>query len=188
MANKVLFGLSNVHFGTYTVGENGTVTLGTPVAQPGAVSFSPEESGDTNVFYADNTAYYTTFGGGGIEGDLEVAMFSDAVKTAFMGYVTLADGGLAQVKNATKPNIWLAFEIEGDQESRRCILYNGVFGSITREYSTTEEAVEPVTESVPVSFAGDNATGIMMVTYKPGDSGYNTIFTTPPVPALPEQG
>lgn len=41
MANKVEFGISELHVGTYTE-SGGTVTLGTPYAQKGAVSFSPK--------------------------------------------------------------------------------------------------------------------------------------------------
>lgn len=185
MANKVLFGFSDLYIGTYTVGAGGTVTMGTPYHQAGAIGYSPEASDDQNIFYADNVAYYTSYGNGSYEGDLEVAMFDDAFKTQFLGYVTLTDGGLAEVKNATKPNIWIAFEIAGDESARRVIFYNGSLGSITREYSTTEETAEPATETIPVSFVGDNGTGIVMVTYEEGDAGYDTLFTNPPVPTLP---
>ena len=41
MANKVLFGFSDLYIGTYTV-SGGTVTMGTPYHQAGAVGFSPE--------------------------------------------------------------------------------------------------------------------------------------------------
>lgn len=185
MANKVLFGFSDLYIGTYTVGAGGTVTMGTPYHQAGAVGYSPEASDDQSIFYADNSAYYTVYGNGSYEGDLEVAMFDDQFKVDFLGYVTLADGGLAEVKNATKPNVYIAFEIQGDVSARRVIFYNGTLGSITREYATTEESVEPTTETIPVSFVGDNETGIVMVTYEEGDAGYATLFTNPPAPDLP---
>lgn len=183
MANKVLFGFSDLYVGTYT-DNNGTVTLGTPYHQAGAVGFSPESNDDSNVFYADNVAYYTQIGNGSLEGDLEVAMFDDAFKTQFLGYVTLADDGLAQVKNATKPSVYIMFEIQGDDAARRVIIYNGTLGNISREYATTEETAEPTTESISTTFVGDNTTGIVMVTYEEGDTGYSTLFTNPPVPAL----
>lgn len=184
MANKVLFGFSDLYIGTYA-DNGGTVTLGSPYHQAGAVGFSPEANDDTSVFYADNTAYYTTMGNGALEGDLEVAMFDDAFKTQFLGYVELDDGGLAQIKNPTKPSVYIMFEVQGDESARRVIIYNGTLGDISREYSTTEETAEPVTETIPTSFVGDNGTGITMVTYEKGDAGYATLFTNPPTPALP---
>lgn len=184
MANKVEFGISQLHIGTYTVAAGGTVTLGTPYHQAGAVSFSPEENSEQNTFYADNIAYWSGYSGGSIEGDLEVAMFDDAFKTQFLGYVTLADGGLANVKNATKPNVYIAFQVEGDAEARRVILYNCSLGAITREYNTIEESKEPTTETLAVTCTGDNASGVTMAVYKPGDAGYANLFTSPAAPAL----
>ena len=183
MANKVLFGISQLHIGTY-VDENGTVTLGTPYHQKGAVSFSPEEQSEQNTFYADNIAYWSGYSGGTIEGDLEVAMFDDEFKTQFLGYRALSDGGLALVKGATKPNVYIAFQVEGDTESRRVILYNCTLGAISREYATIEESKEPQTATIAVTATGDNTTGVTMATYKPSDAGYDTLFTAPTAPAF----
>lgn len=184
MANKVEFGISQLHVGTYEVDGQGAATLGTPYHQKGAVSFSPEENSEQNTFYADNIAYWSGYSGGSIEGDLEVAMFDDEFKTQFLGYATLTNGGLANVKNATKPNVYIAFQVEGDAESRRVILYNCSLGAITREYNTIEESKEPVTETLGVTCIGDNATGVTMAVLKPADTGYSTLFTAPTAPAI----
>lgn len=183
MANKVEFGISELHVGTYTV-SGSTVTLGTPYAQKGAVSFAPEEQTEQNIFYADNTAYWSGYSGGSIEGDLEVAMFDDAFKTQFLGYAALTNGGLANVKNATKPNVYIAFQVEGDAESRRVILYNCSLGAIQREYNTIEESKEPTTETIGVTCIGDVPTGVTMAVLKPADSGYATLFTAPAAPVI----
>jgi phi13 family phage major tail protein len=183
MANKVEFGISNLYVGTYTVGTTGTVTMGTPYHQAGAVSFSPEEQSESNNFYADNVIYYSGYTGGTFEGDLEVAKFDDAFKTQFLGYIQKAsDGGLAVVKNATKPKVYIAFQVEGDVESRRIIMYNCALGGITREYNTEEDSIEPATETIAVTVAGDNNMGISMVSYGQTSSGYSTLFTNPPAP------
>lgn len=184
MANKVEFGISELHIGTYTVGEGGTVTLGTPYHQPGAVSFSPEEQSESNTFYADNIPYWSGFSGGTFEGDLEVAKFSDEFKTQFLGYKALTNGGLANVKNAIKPSVYIAFQVEGDAESRRVIFYNCALGVITREFATIEDNKEPATETLSVTCTGDNATGVSMASLKPGDTGYATLFTAPSAPEL----
>lgn len=181
--NKVEFGISMLHVGTYTVGTDGTVTMGTPYHQKGAVSFSPEEQSEKTDFYADNVAYWSGYTGGTFEGDLEVAKFDDAFKTQFLGYITKADGGIGVVKNAVKPNVYIAFQVEGDAEGRRIIMYNCALGGITREYSTIEASKEPVTETIAVTVTGDNTTGVTMVSYNQASSGYSTLFTAPPAPA-----
>ena len=182
--NKVEFGISNLHVGTYTVSDQGVVTLGTPYHQPGAVSFSPEEQSNRSDFFADNIVYWSGYSGGSLEGDLEVAKFDDEFKTQFLGYATLTNGGLANVKNAIKPNVYICFQVEGDAESRRAIMYNAQLGAITREYATIEEEKEPATETLAVTVTGDNATGVTMATFKPGDAGYDTLFTNPAAPEL----
>lgn len=184
MANKVEFGISQLHVGTYTVSDQGVVTLGTPYHQPGAVSFSPEEQSNRSDFYADNVVYWSGYSGGSLEGDLQVAKFDDEFKIRFLGYVTLTNGGLANVKNAIKPNTYVAFQIEGDAESRRVIMYNAQMGAITREYATIEEEKEPATETLAITVTGDNATGVTMAVFKPSDAGYDTLFTNPTAPEL----
>lgn len=185
MSNKVEFGINNLYVGTYTVANDGTVTMGSPVRVPGAVSYAPEEQGDNNTFYADNSAYYSAYTTGTFEGDLTVALFDSTFKTTFLGYVVLDDGGLAQLKNAIRPNAYIMFEVEGDVEKRRVIFYNVTFGNLTREYNTIEDSVEVATEALSTTVTGDNATGISKVSYVPADSGYATLFTSPPAPALP---
>ena len=68
-----------------------------------------------------------------------------------MGEIELDDGGLAMIKNAKRPNVYLAFETQGDQGPERLIFYNGSLGGITREFATIEEEVEVQTETMPGS-------------------------------------
>lgn len=184
MANKVVFGLENVHVCTYTV-SSGTVTLGTPMHVPGAVNMSLEPDSEENSFYADNVKYYTSYSDNGFTGELEMAMFSDTFKTTFLNYTALTGGGLAQVKGVQNKDVCIIFEAKGDAEKRRCILYNVALGNINREFSTTTESTEPQTATLSFTVNGDNGTGIVKAEYPETASAYDTIFTTPPVPALP---
>jgi phi13 family phage major tail protein len=185
---KVQFGISNLHIGTYTevtTTTGTTVTLGTPYHQKGAVSFSPEVESSTNDFYADNIVYWSGYSGGKIEGDLEVAMFDDSFKTQFLGYKTLTSGGLANVKNPTKPNVYIAFESNTDESNPlRVILYNCTLGNISRAYETITDTKEPKTATLPVTCIGDNTTGVTMAVFKQGDSGYASLFTSPSAPVI----
>ena len=184
--NKVEFGISKLHVGTYT-DNDGVVTLGTPYAQAGAVSLTIEPEGDSNKFYADNVIYYAGYSDNGFSGSIEVAKFDDDFKKNFLSYIELDDGGLGMVKGATRPNVYIIGQSEGNAESRRFILYNVSLGGIQREYNTIEEDKEPVTETIDITVTGDNTTGLTLVSYKPADSGFDSIFTTPPVPALPSE-
>lgn len=186
MANKVRFGLENVHVCTYNVAGDGTVTLGTPLHVAGAVRMNLEPISDENTFYADNVKYYTSYSDNGFSGELEMALFPDEFKTQFLNYQALTGGGIAQVKGMAKKDVCIMFEGKGDAEKRRGILYNVALGSISREYSTTAESDEPVTATLSFTANGDNATGIVQAEYSPTASEYNTLFTAPPVPALPE--
>ena len=184
--NRVEFGISQLHIGTYTVGTGGTVTLGTPYHQIGAVNLSLEPESESNDFYADNIRFWSGFSDNGFSGSIEVAKFDTDFKTQFMGYEEIQGGGIAKVKNATKPNVYIAFQTEGDAEARRVILYNVALGEINREFATIEENKEPVTESVDITVAGDNSVGVTIASYKPTDTNYSTLFTAPTVPTLGE--
>lgn len=184
---KVQFGISELHVGTYTevTTTGGTsITLGTPYHQPGAVSFSPEISENSNDFFADNVIYWSGYSGGKIEGDLEVAMFDDQFKKNFLGYKALTNGGLANVKNPTKSSVYVAFQTETDGTPIRVILYNCSLGNISRSYETIGENKEPKTATLPVTCVGVLSNGVTMATFKQGDSGYSTLFTNPTAPVI----
>ena len=185
--DKVLFGFSDLYFGTFTENEDGSVTMGEPYHQRGAVGFSPSEQGNNYIFYADNVNFFSYYTSGTYQGDLVVARFDRDFRTKYLGEAELEDGGIAQVKNSIRPSVWMAFEVQGDKGPERIIFYNGSMGGITREYATIEENIEVQTESMPLTFSGDNKTGITKVVYMEGDAGFETLFTNPPAPKLPEQ-
>lgn len=182
--NKVEFGISNLHIWTFNVSDGGVVTFGTPYHQKGAISFSPEQDSNSNTRYADNIAYWSLMTDGPFKGGLEVVLFDDDFKTQFLGYVATTNGGIAQVKNPDKKNVCIAFDIEGDQLTRRAVFYNCALGSIGRSYATIEEEVETATETLAITCTGDNNTGITMEVLKPTDTGYDTLYTAPTVPAV----
>lgn len=183
--NKVMFGVSKLHFGTYTVSDQGVVTLGTPYHLPGTVNISLEAESEENSFYADNVRYWSTYSDNGYSGEIENALFPAEFKTQFMNYIELDDGGIGQIKGKQNKPVYIMFQAEGDAEAGRMILYNCSLGQITREFATTEDSTEAQTATLPFTVAGDNGTGLTRVGYDPSSATYDTMFTTPPVPALP---
>lgn len=182
--NKVRFGLSNVHVGTYT-DNNGTVTLGTAQAIPGAVSLNLDPETAESIFHADNIKYFVRNQSNGYTGDLVMAKFPDSFRTAFMNYVALTGGGVGETKLLNNKTVYIEFEVQGDIQDRRTILYNVELGAITEEHNTVEDELEVQTESLNISVVGDNTTGLVKSSFEKGDSAYSTFYTAPPVPALP---
>lgn len=183
--NKVRFGLKNVHVGTYTDDGEGNVTLGAPYKQKGAVSLSLDPETAESTFWADNMKYFVQEQNNGYTGELEMAKFDDTFRTNFLNYVAMTGGGIGEIKTKKNAQVYIMFEIEGDVQSRRTILYNVTLGSISSSHGTTEDEIEPGTETLPITVVGDNTTGLVKASYESGDTPYDTMFTTPPVPAVP---
>jgi len=149
MANKVQYGLKNVHYATVTVGTN-TVTYGTPVAWPGAVSLALSAEGSTDTFYADNIAYFTAIANNGYSGDFESAMMPDSFRTDIMGETlgTGAKSGIYFEAADVQPKAFaLLFQFEGDQNATKYALYNCKMSRPDIESATTEDGIEVKTVS-----------------------------------------
>ena len=97
--NKVKYGLSNVYVAPFTINDNQYI-YDTPVAVPGAVNLTLSASGDTNDFYADNVIYFSSTANQGYEGDLELAMITDYIRTNILGETTDNNGALIENANA----------------------------------------------------------------------------------------
>lgn len=149
--NKVQFGLKNVHYAVATI-SGSTVSYGTPVAVPGAVSLTLDGSGDTNNFYADNTAYYVTYSNEGYSGTLEMARFTDDMLKDIWGY-TLGSTSkvLTESTSATAKQFALLFEIDGDATAQHYVIYNCTAGKPSISSSTTNENTEPQTQSCNIT-------------------------------------
>ena len=147
--NKVKFGLSNCVMAVMTE-SNGTISYGTPIAVPGAVNLSLEPQGDTNDFYADNYIYFSSAANQGYEGDLEIAMIPDAIRTAIMGETVDSNGAYIETANDTFKNFAFGFQIEGDVKARRFWYYNCSLTRPTNAGATIEESKEPQTDTLTI--------------------------------------
>ena len=89
-ANKVRFGLKNVHYAVLTetvdpqTGET-TNSYGTVMAWPGAVSMNLEPQGEINNEYADDGVYYTLASNSGYQGDFEYETMPEDFRENVLG-------------------------------------------------------------------------------------------------------
>ena len=150
MANKIKYGLKNVHYAVATISTSGTATYGTVKALPGAVSLSMEPQGENTPFYADNIAYWIGVSNTGYEGDLELARVPDSFKIDVLNYYESANGLLVEDANAAVKHFALMFQFEGDEKATRHVLYNCTATRPTASGQTQGESIEPQTETISI--------------------------------------
>lgn len=151
MANKVRYGLKNVHYAPVTFASDGTPTFGTPVAIPGAVSTNMTKQGDTYTFYADDGSYFELGDNASYEGDLVIALIPESFRTAALGETLDAKNVLFENSNPTKGHFALLFEFTGDENAIRHVLYNCTASENTIEGQTKGESIEVQTETLTIT-------------------------------------
>lgn len=157
-ANKVKFGLCNVHYAlvteTVTSGVT-TTTYGTVKALPGAVNLSLSSSASKSVFRADNEDYYVSYGAGGFEGDLEVARVNEDFFKDVLGAREDDDGILVEDSDSFKQTTYFAlmFEFDGDKKATKHCLYKCSASRPSIASATTGEggSTDPQTESITIT-------------------------------------
>lgn len=151
MANKVKYGLSNVYYALATLNSDGTATYGQPVRWPGAVNLSLDAEGDTTKFRADNIDYWVGQSNNGYSGDFESALIPDSFRKDILGDIEDENGVLVEDAGALTKAFALLFQFEGDQQAARHVLYNCTVSRPSVSGATTEETIEPQTETVSLT-------------------------------------
>lgn len=143
MANKVQFGLKNVHYAPYEETEEGIV-YETPIAIPGAVTLTLTPRGELAEFYADNMIYYSAAANDGYDGTLSIATIPEQFAIDALGETKdEQDGVLTEKADARQKQFALMFEFDGDVKAVRHVLYNCSANRPTITGETTTNTKEP---------------------------------------------
>lgn len=189
MANKVKYGLKNVHYAVATVDAvTNTATYGTPVAWNGAVSLSLDAEGETTKFRADNVDYWVGQSNNGYSGDFESALIPDSFRKDVLGDILDENGVLIEDAGAPTKQFALLFQFEGDANATRHVLYNCTATRPSVSGETTDEEIEPQTETLELTaVAIHNASldkDIVKARCNEGDAPYSTWFGAVYSPAV----
>lgn len=180
MANKIVYGLSNVHvFPITATSATGVPTYGTAIAVPGAVSCSFSAQGSSDPFYADNTVYYQGVSNTGYEGDLEIADIPEAFLTDIMGEIEGKNGTLFENSDVEVKEFAMAFEFNGDAAKRRHLFYRCKATRPDIASKTKEENIEPNTNTLSVTMMPRLDNKMVKARCEEGDADYAAWYTQP---------
>lgn len=190
--NKVKFGIRSCYYAVITEAADGTISYGTPVAFPGAVSLSLDpEGGEPEPFYADDIIYYQSPGSnGGYSGDFEVAKVPDSFRQDVLGEVTSKNGLLVEDADVVTKRFALLAQFSGDKHNTRHVWYNCTASRPSSGSQTIEETAEPQTESITITSipATFGTRHIVKAKASVGDTPYDDFFTAVTIPTFPAQG
>lgn len=164
MADKVKFGIKNVHLFPITAYVSSVPTYGTVIDVPGAVSLSMSAQGDINKFYADNIVYYQSSANNGYEGDLEVALIPDGVYENIYNFTKDTNGVITEDATKEAKAFAMTFEEDGDTAGTKFVLYNCTASRPSRELNTIEDSKTPTTQTLTVSAAPLKSGDVMAMT------------------------
>lgn len=150
MANKVKYGLKNVHYAVVTFASDGTPTFGSVVAIPGAVDMSLSKNGDTYEFYADGGVYFEIADNVNYDGDLELALIPDGFRTAVLNESLDSKNVMFEGADAEKVHFALLFEFTGDANAIRHVLYNCTAQESEISGTTKGDNIEVKTEKLHI--------------------------------------
>lgn len=150
--NKVKYGLCNVYYAVANIDETtNTATYGTPKPWKGAVSLTQDAEGETTKFRADNIDYWVGTSNNGYSGDVEMALISDDFRKDILGDIEDSNGVWVEDAGAKTVHFAMMFQFEGDVRATRHVLYNCTATRPSISGSTTEETIEPQTETVTIT-------------------------------------
>ena len=153
MANKVRFGLSNVHYSLISEdASTHAITFGTPVAWRGAVSLTIDVEADTNKFYADNGVWASFDSATGGTATLEMADVPESVYTDLLGFIKTAADEIVENTTPISQEFALLFEVSGNTDPIGYRLYRCTLSRPGLTANTTNESTDPETSSFTLTY------------------------------------
>lgn len=158
-ANKIRYGLKNVHYAKLTetvdpaTGEV-TYNYGTVKAWPGAVSMNLEPQGEVSNEYADDGIWYTFAQNSGYQGDFEYETMPEDFRSDILGETV--DTNDVFIESTGKPTVYFAllFEVNGDAHKSKKLFYKCSATRENVENATTEDSIEATHGTITITAVG----------------------------------
>lgn len=184
MANKIKYGLRNVHYAKVTATDptTGAITYATtPVSIPGAVNLTLDAAGDATPFYADDVVYWMGDANNGYTGSLEMALITDAFRTDILNEKVDSNGVYYEKADEGTNEFALLFEFQGDESATRHCMFRCKATRPSVAGATKEASITPQTETLNITaMARINDQIVKARCPKTATTAYNSWFTAVP--------
>ena len=175
MANKITYGLRNVHIAFRLADDSsGEPVWDTPDAIDGAVRFTPTAEGDEFKFYADDALWFGQTVNNGYTAELEIANLSDAILAEMLGWDIDDNSAIVESADATSAAFALMFETQGDDKPSRHVFYNCLASRPEREEKTKSASIEPGTDVLKLVISAVEIDSVLTVRSKLTQTTENT--------------
>jgi phi13 family phage major tail protein len=144
---KVRYGIENVYYALI----KSTGEFDTPKPLKGAVSLTLDAEGDSNKFYADDTAYAVFETNAGYTGTLTIASLEDDARADLLKEVKDANGGVYEQSDAKPAAFALLYKIKGNVCDQNFAFYNSTLTRPSLNANTTSDSTDPDTVELPIS-------------------------------------
>lgn len=186
MANKIIYGLSNVAvWPIVSTSDAGVPTYGTKIAIKGATEMSLDAEGSSDPFYADDTVYYEGVANNGYSGSITFADIPKAFLTGIMGDTADANGALLENADVQPKEFAMAFEFKGDASKRRHVFYRCKATRPSVASSTKEDSVAPNTSELGLTVRPRLDTGVVKARCEETDAAYSSWYGDAPYASTP---
>ena len=152
-------GCSRLYYATYTIGENGLITFGTPKKVGEVKSISREISSESEEIWADNKLDDTVFGGTAVTRTFGLTRIDPAIEAELLGntvievgdkklYSTPADG-------STRPYFAFGYAFHDGNVNQPCEVvwaYKGIVNSISKSANTIDRGTGSEGQEMQVTF------------------------------------
>lgn len=152
-------GCSRLYYATYTIGENGTITFGTPKKVGAVKNISREISSESEEVWADNKLDDTVFGGTAVTRTFGLTRLDPTVENELLGntsievgtnklYGTPADG-------SKRPYFAFGYALHDGDVNRPCEVvwaFKGIVNSISKASNTIDRGTGSEGQEMQVTF------------------------------------
>lgn len=152
-------GCSRLYYATYTIGETGAITFGTPKKVGEVKSISREISSESEEVWADNKLDDTVFGGTAVTRTFGLTRLDPAVENELLGNTTITSGTNklygTPADGSKRPYFAFGYALHDGDVNKPCEVvwaFKGIVNSISKTANTIDRGTGSEGQEMQVTF------------------------------------